>query len=83
VGGQNYLPKIRQTLTAREARLAQKARIQNRDALAEALSTAYSRLKDHVKGEGQDLDQEITTSKLPDHLQFLVCLATFYYPFFF
>ncbi|KAJ7256514.1 Spc98 family-domain-containing protein [Mycena haematopus] len=52
-----------------------KARIQMRDTLAEALQTAYGRLK-HQAAQGQDLDQEIKMSRLPDHMQFLMSLAT-------
>ncbi|KAJ6531298.1 Spc98 family-domain-containing protein [Mycena capillaripes] len=51
------------------------ARINSRDTLAEALQTSYRRLK-HQAAQGQDLDQEIKMSRLPDHLQFLMSLST-------
>ncbi|KAJ7105739.1 Spc98 family-domain-containing protein [Mycena crocata] len=53
---------------------AQKARINSRDTLAEALETSYRRLK-HQAGQEKDLDQEIKMSRLPDHLQFLMTLS--------
>ncbi|KAJ7094376.1 Spc98 family-domain-containing protein [Mycena epipterygia] len=53
---------------------AQKARINSRDALAEALQTSYRRLK-HQAGQEKDLDQEIKMSRLPDHMQFLMTLS--------
>ncbi|KAJ7681203.1 Spc98 family-domain-containing protein [Mycena rosella] len=53
---------------------AQKARINSRDTLAEALNTSYRRLK-HQAGQVKDLDQEIKMSRLPDHLQFLMTLS--------
>ncbi|KAJ6583762.1 hypothetical protein B0H10DRAFT_1961990, partial [Mycena sp. CBHHK59/15] len=53
---------------------AQKARINSRDTLAEALETSYRRLK-HQTAQDKDLDQEIKTSRLPDHLQFLMALS--------
>ncbi|KAJ7940262.1 Spc98 family-domain-containing protein [Mycena leptocephala] len=53
---------------------AQKARINSRDALAEALQTSYRRLK-HQAAQEPDLDQEIKLSRLPDHLQFLMSLS--------
>ncbi|KAF7363792.1 hypothetical protein MSAN_01037100 [Mycena sanguinolenta] len=52
-----------------------KARIQMRDTLAEALQSSYSRLK-HQAAQEHDLDQEIKMSRLPDHMQFLLSLAT-------
>ncbi|KAJ6532287.1 Spc98 family-domain-containing protein [Mycena vulgaris] len=52
----------------------QKARINSRDTLAEALQTSYRRLK-HQAGQEKDLDQEIKMSRLPDHLQFLMTLS--------
>ncbi|KAJ6502148.1 Spc98 family-domain-containing protein [Mycena sanguinolenta] len=54
---------------------AHKARIQMRDTLAEALQSAYSHLKRQAAQE-KDLDQEIKMSRLPDHMQFLLSLAT-------
>jgi gamma-tubulin complex component 5 len=51
---------------------AQRARIQNRDVLAEALETSLKTLKTHVDRQERDLDQEIQYSKIPDHLQLLV-----------
>ncbi|KAJ7506637.1 Spc98 family-domain-containing protein [Mycena galericulata] len=54
---------------------SQKARINSRDALADALQTAYQRLKHQAKQE-KDLDQEIKMSRLPDHLQFLMALSS-------
>ncbi|KAJ7047193.1 Spc98 family-domain-containing protein [Mycena alexandri] len=53
---------------------AQKARINSRDTLAEALQTSYGRLKRQAAQE-QDLDQEIKMSRLPDHMQFLMALS--------
>ncbi|KAJ7461991.1 Spc98 family-domain-containing protein [Mycena latifolia] len=53
---------------------AEKARINSRDTLAEALQTSYRRLK-HQAGQEKDLDQEIKMSRLPDHLQFLMTLS--------
>ncbi|KAJ7770975.1 Spc98 family-domain-containing protein, partial [Mycena maculata] len=52
----------------------QKARINSRDTFAEALQTAYRRLK-HQAGQEKDLDQDIKISRLPDHLQFLMTLS--------
>ncbi|KAJ7735445.1 Spc98 family-domain-containing protein [Mycena olivaceomarginata] len=54
---------------------AHKARIKTRDTLAEALETSYKRLK-HQAAQEKDLDQEIKMSRLPDHMQFLMSLAT-------
>ncbi|KAJ7766862.1 Spc98 family-domain-containing protein [Mycena metata] len=53
---------------------AQKARINSRDTLAEALQTSYGRLKRQAAQE-HDLDQEIKMSRLPDHMQFLMALS--------
>lgn len=44
------------------ARHAQKARINSRDVLSEALETSYQRLKTHVAERPNDLDQEIKVS---------------------
>ncbi|KAF7332696.1 hypothetical protein MKEN_00152800 [Mycena kentingensis (nom. inval.)] len=52
----------------------QKARINSRDALAEALQTCYRRLK-HQIGQEKDLDGEIQPSRSPDHMRFLLSLA--------
>ncbi|KAJ7172098.1 Spc98 family-domain-containing protein [Mycena filopes] len=53
---------------------AQKARINSRDNLAEALQTSYRRLKQQAAQE-QDLDGDITRSRIPDHMQFLMALS--------
>ncbi|KDR84121.1 hypothetical protein GALMADRAFT_219953 [Galerina marginata CBS 339.88] len=55
--------------------LALKARINSQDILGEALQTAYQRLKSHVEAREADLDEEIKTSRLPDHLQLLLALS--------
>lgn len=55
--------------------LALKSRINSRDAHGEALEISYKKLKDIVEGRENDLDQEIQTSRLPDHLQFLLTLS--------
>ncbi|PPQ68598.1 hypothetical protein CVT26_003387 [Gymnopilus dilepis] len=54
--------------------LALKARINTQDVFAEALTSAYQRLKSHIEEREADLDQEIKTSHIPDHLQFLLAL---------
>ncbi|KAJ7068696.1 Spc98 family-domain-containing protein [Mycena amicta] len=54
---------------------AQKARINSRDALAEAFETCYQRLK-HQAAQDKDLDQEIQMSRLPDHMRFLISLSS-------
>ncbi|KAJ7639449.1 Spc98 family-domain-containing protein [Roridomyces roridus] len=53
----------------------QKARINSRDELADALQTAYRKLKRQA-GQNTDLDGEIKMSRLPDHLQFLISLSS-------
>ncbi|KAF8914341.1 Spc98 family-domain-containing protein [Gymnopilus junonius] len=54
--------------------LALKARVNSQGAFAEALLSAYQRLKTHIEEREADLDQEIKTSHIPDHLQFLLAL---------
>ncbi|CAL1700277.1 unnamed protein product [Somion occarium] len=55
--------------------LSQKARILSQDELAEALDSAYSRLKTCIQEQTSDLDAEIHTSRLSHHLQFLLALS--------
>ncbi|KIY72852.1 hypothetical protein CYLTODRAFT_417629 [Cylindrobasidium torrendii FP15055 ss-10] len=67
-----------QDRTQVDARLrghAQKARIQSHDELAEALEKAHQSLKEH-SGQAHDLDEEIKTDLIPQHLQFLLALSS-------
>ncbi|KAI6040406.1 Spc98 family-domain-containing protein [Pisolithus marmoratus] len=52
----------------------QKARINNQDALANALNKAYTRVKEYAK-DLVDIDEDIKFSHLPDHLQLLLLLS--------
>ncbi|KAG6861976.1 hypothetical protein C0995_009160 [Termitomyces sp. Mi166 len=52
-----------------------KARLNSQDEVGKALETCYSDLKVSMEKK-RDLDQEITTSHLPDHLQFLIKLSS-------
>ncbi|KAF8961085.1 hypothetical protein BDZ97DRAFT_1921610 [Flammula alnicola] len=54
---------------------ALKARINSRDALGEALESAYKKLKLHLEEREADLDQDIKASRIPDHLQLLLALS--------
>ncbi|KAG6900427.1 hypothetical protein C0993_010815 [Termitomyces sp. T159_Od127] len=51
-----------------------KARLNSQDEVGKALETCYGDLKVNMEKK-RDLDQEITTSHLPDHLQFLIRLS--------
>ncbi|KAJ7584380.1 Spc98 family-domain-containing protein [Mycena floridula] len=53
---------------------AQKARINSRDALADAMETCYRQLKAHLS-KNSDLDQDFTIAHLPDHIQLLLALS--------
>ncbi|KAK0467793.1 Spc98 family-domain-containing protein [Desarmillaria tabescens] len=53
----------------------QKARIQSRDALADALQASHKLLKVQIEKE-HDLDQEIKSVHVPAHLQLLLALAS-------
>ncbi|KAK0206027.1 Spc98 family-domain-containing protein [Desarmillaria ectypa] len=53
----------------------QKARIQSRDALADALQVLHRFLKAQVE-KGHDLDEEIKPVHVPSHLQLLLALAS-------
>ncbi|GLB34196.1 putative spc97 / Spc98 family proteim [Lyophyllum shimeji] len=53
---------------------ALKARLNLQDEVGDALETRYQDLKANME-RGHDLDQEITASHLPDHLQFLINLS--------
>ncbi|KAH9482299.1 Gamma-tubulin complex component 5 [Psilocybe cubensis] len=55
--------------------LALKARINSQDAFGEALQLAYKRIKANIEEREMDLDQDIKSSRLPDHLQFLLTLG--------
>ncbi|CAA7258523.1 unnamed protein product [Cyclocybe aegerita] len=54
---------------------ALKARLNSRDALGKALQSAYNRLKTHIAQQEMDLDHDIKTAHIPDHLQFLLALS--------
>nr|GAT50894.1 predicted protein [Mycena chlorophos] len=54
---------------------SEKAHINSRDMLAEALETCYQQLKSQISKE-KDLDGDIQTSRLPDHMRFLLSLAS-------
>ncbi|KAG7446033.1 uncharacterized protein BT62DRAFT_950010 [Guyanagaster necrorhizus] len=53
----------------------QKARIQSRDALADALQVSHKALKVQIE-KAHDLDQEIKSVHVPSHLQLLLALAS-------
>lgn len=57
-----------------EFRFAKKARIQSHDELAEAFEICSDRFLTESERR-KDLDDEVSWSKLPDHLQFLVGLS--------
>ena len=50
---------------------SRKARIQSHDELAEAIEMSSKKLRSEIE-KGNDLDSEISVSKVPEHLQFLV-----------
>ncbi|KAF7294147.1 hypothetical protein HMN09_01143100 [Mycena chlorophos] len=54
---------------------SEKARINSRDTLAEALETCYQQLKSQISKD-KDLDGDIQASRLPDHMRFLLSLAS-------
>ncbi|KLO08519.1 hypothetical protein SCHPADRAFT_605654 [Schizopora paradoxa] len=64
-----------QTVEARLKGLAKKSRIKSRDTLADALDISRASLRVEAERES-DLDSEIKTSRLPDHMQFLLALAS-------
>ncbi|KAI5123393.1 hypothetical protein M0805_006101 [Coniferiporia weirii] len=56
-------------------RFARKARIQSHSNLAEALEISSEKLRMEAE-KRSDLDTEISTSKISDHLQLLICLSS-------
>ncbi|KAF9534615.1 Spc98 family-domain-containing protein [Crepidotus variabilis] len=55
--------------------LALKARINSQDPLSKALESSYKSLKAHIEQQETDLDQDIKTAHIPDHLQLLLALS--------
>ncbi|KAL1761163.1 Spc98 family-domain-containing protein [Schizophyllum commune] len=56
--------------------LVQKARINNQDALADALQKSAQRLKDDmVQLKKDDLDSDIRSSNIPAHIHFLISMS--------
>ncbi|PAV21033.1 hypothetical protein PNOK_0366000 [Pyrrhoderma noxium] len=53
---------------------SRKARIQSHDELAEAIEMSSKKLRSEIE-KGNDLDSEISVSKVPEHLQFLFLLS--------
>ncbi|KAF9450171.1 hypothetical protein P691DRAFT_665854 [Macrolepiota fuliginosa MF-IS2] len=54
---------------------ALKARVMMKDSISEALLTAFKKLKAQVEARERDLDHDIQTTRVPDHLQFLINLS--------
>ncbi|KAF5364157.1 hypothetical protein D9756_000312 [Leucocoprinus leucothites] len=54
---------------------AQKARITLNDAVSEGLLVTFKKLKDHIDAREKDLDHDIQSTHIPDHLQFLINLS--------
>ncbi|EKM79979.1 hypothetical protein AGABI1DRAFT_72727 [Agaricus bisporus var. burnettii JB137-S8] len=54
---------------------ALKARITMKDVVSEALLLAFMQLKTHVGEREKDLDDDIQTTHIPDHLQLLLSLS--------
>ncbi|KXN89493.1 Gamma-tubulin complex component 5 [Leucoagaricus sp. SymC.cos] len=54
---------------------AMKARITMKDPVSEGLLVAFKKLKDHIETREKDLDHDIQTTHIPDHLQFLLNLS--------
>ena len=57
-----------------QRRFSKKARIQCHEELADAFNIVTKKLEAETEKKA-DLDNEISSSKLPDHLQFLVSFA--------
>ncbi|OCH94284.1 hypothetical protein OBBRIDRAFT_163520 [Obba rivulosa] len=74
---QTTKPGVTSDMTAMEKHIrghCQKARVNSNDTLANALNVAFGKLKSQADA-GNDLDADMKTSRLPDHLQFLVLLS--------
>ena len=59
-------------------RFSKKAQIQCHEELSDAFSIVTKKLQAEAE-KRTDLDNEISSSKLPEHLQFLVSFASFRY----